>query len=659
MSLGLFSIAKINNIWYGIYFEKNSPLVNEKRDSNWEYLKDRVFDDTMEDVRSIKFVDNLILLSLLDATRDDSLVVKEIIKDFRKLGSRVTSIYYAGEFIKDYKSFFENSENIDPFQKQLLKSTIEVSFKDYKEEANQNNQFENAYTNKDVVVTRLINKNVLGCPFGYINFSFNPEITLERRQHHIRYGVFREFFVMKLTSKTNNFASISGFETPFFAGVKYEPEGASMSSYDWFLLKELYAYRFKENFKNYLYEYYPWQYASNFINKENTIMIAIGIVFIIGVLIFLLAFRILNKRHYKYSYFVYYFPIFITYYTLHQLYFLFNFISVGEHDFSFNYLIKSLIIISLFTLPISFFLWLLEKLLIKNRMSFRKQFILKILSTLFSIIFTLFLGSVFSQFQTTPSAWSFPFRVFLQFLKQNLVRTFSWENPFLIFLLILVIARALVIVLNYFSQSLVNAKNVELSQLKEAKAQAETNLLQSQINPHFLYNSLNSIASLALTDGVKTQKMAYSLSDLFKYSINRKGKKMSTVLEEVAMVETYLEIEKIRFGERLQYELQIEPQLNDFQIPLFLIQPLVENAVKHGVSQNEQGGKIVMKIEKEANGIVISVRDNGPSFPKGLISGHGLQTVYDLLRLSYGDKASLNWTNTPEKMIVVVIPKTV
>jgi sensor histidine kinase YesM len=219
--------------------------------------------------------------------------------------------------------------------------------------------------------------------------------------------------------------------------------------------------------------------------------------------------------------------------------------------------------------------------------------------------------------------------------------------------------RALISYFIFKERNLIIENENKLSHLRELNAKAELKSLQSQINPHFLYNSLNSIASLAPVDADKTQKMAHSLSDLFKYSINRKGKKMSTVKDEIEMVTSYLDIEKIRFGNRLQFDIQVDKTLLNHEIPLFLIQPLVENAVKHGISQNEGDGKIILIIEKELNQLLIKVSDNGPDFPEGLVSGHGLQTVYDLLRLSYGDNASLNWTNTPEKIITIAIPDTV
>lgn len=230
-----------------------------------------------------------------------------------------------------------------------------------------------------------------------------------------------------------------------------------------------------------------------------------------------------------------------------------------------------------------------------------------------------------------------------------------------IFLLLMATAslRALIGYFIFKERNLIIENETKLTNLKELKAKAELKSLQSQINPHFLYNSLNSIASLAPVDAQKTQKMAHSLSDLFKYSINRKDKKTSTVHDEVEMVKTYLDIEKIRFGERLQFSVTVDKDLENHEIPLFLIQPLVENAVKHGISRNEGIGKIDLQIAKEQNEIRISVSDNGPDFPEGLLSGHGLQTVFDLLRLTYGDKATLNWTNTPQKMIIITIPESI
>ena len=254
------------------------------------------------------------------------------------------------------------------------------------------------------------------------------------------------------------------------------------------------------------------------------------------------------------------------------------------------------------------------------------------------------------------------FLLFVNFILTTIIKgqvDYFYLSRIFLYLMVIATIRALIGYFIFKERSLIIENEMKLANLRELKIKAELKSLQSQINPHFLYNSLNSIASLAPIDAQKTQKMAHSLSDLFKYSINRKGKKTNTILDEVNMVKTYLDIEKIRFGERLQFNVTVDKNLENYEIPLFLIQPLVENAVKHGISKNEGEGKIGLKISKEQNEITISVSDNGPDFPEGLLSGHGLQTVFDLLRLTYGDKAALNWTNTPEKMIIITIPETI
>ena len=192
-------------------------------------------------------------------------------------------------------------------------------------------------------------------------------------------------------------------------------------------------------------------------------------------------------------------------------------------------------------------------------------------------------------------------------------------------------------------------------ELKELQLATELNSLHAQINPHFLYNALNSIASLAHINANKTEEMALSLSDLFKYSINRKGEKLSTIKDEVEMVENYLKIEKIRFEDRLEFSVDVAPSLLEKKIPRYVLQPLIENAVKHGTSNIEGKGNIHLNITKNNNNLLISVGDNGPDFPDGLVSGHGLQSVYDLLRLSYGEQATMNWENSPKKKITISI----
>ncbi|MCW3787510.1 sensor histidine kinase [Plebeiibacterium sediminum] len=197
------------------------------------------------------------------------------------------------------------------------------------------------------------------------------------------------------------------------------------------------------------------------------------------------------------------------------------------------------------------------------------------------------------------------------------------------------------------------ANEVMLANLRELKTKAELNALHSKINPHFLYNSLNSIAGLAKTDAEKTEHMALSLSKLFRYSINKQQSDWSTLEEEVEMVKIYLDIEKVRFDDRLEYSIDLPAAIKDIRIPRFLIQPLAENAIKHGISKLVGKAEIKVGVKKNKDYLEISVHDNGPEFPNELDSGFGLQSIYDKLEILYPDKFELHFINSPEKQILI------
>lgn len=229
-------------------------------------------------------------------------------------------------------------------------------------------------------------------------------------------------------------------------------------------------------------------------------------------------------------------------------------------------------------------------------------------------------------------------------------------TPMISFTTLIAIARAFYIFMNKQSESIILAKDVELAQISELQKQAELQSLRAKINPHFLYNALNSIASLATTDARKTEQMALALSDFFKYAINREQKQLNSLSEELNATLTYLEIEKVRFGDRLNFEIDCEPELMEIQIPQLLIQPLVENSIKHGLSQITENGMIRIVITNEGNQLNIRVYDNGPAFPDGPLSGFGIQNTQERIVLLYGSKATINWNNEPEKYIELSLP---
>ena len=202
-----------------------------------------------------------------------------------------------------------------------------------------------------------------------------------------------------------------------------------------------------------------------------------------------------------------------------------------------------------------------------------------------------------------------------------------------------------------------SAQELELSKLRELKTKAKLDALHSKINPHFLYNALNSIADLSITDGKKARKMTTALADLFRYSINYSNHNYSSVADEMGMAETYLHIEKIRFEDKLSYTIITDDNTKHFLLPRFLLQPLAENAVKHGLKATGRETNIEMKINLSEKGLMIEAKDNGPFFPDDLIPGYGIKSVYDKLDLLFPGQYEIEFKNEPEKKISILITK--
>lgn len=202
-----------------------------------------------------------------------------------------------------------------------------------------------------------------------------------------------------------------------------------------------------------------------------------------------------------------------------------------------------------------------------------------------------------------------------------------------------------------------NEKELEVARLTVLKTKAELDALHSKVNPHFLYNALNSIADLAVTDGRKARKMTIALADLFRYSINYSQNNFSTVKDELEMTEVYLQIEKIRFEDQLNYRVELADNPRHYLVPRFLLQPLAENAVKHGLKVTGQMTEIVIKVAELENGIRIVVADNGPAFPDELVPGYGVKSVFDKLDLLFPGQYEIRFSNTPCKRVEIDIFK--
>ncbi|GAB4019914.1 hypothetical protein GCM10028808_59320 [Spirosoma migulaei] len=196
----------------------------------------------------------------------------------------------------------------------------------------------------------------------------------------------------------------------------------------------------------------------------------------------------------------------------------------------------------------------------------------------------------------------------------------------------------------------------QLLNMEKLKTRAELDALQAKINPHFLYNALNSIASLVHDDPDKAEEMTLLLSKLFRYSTGRDGELFATLADELEMVRTYLKVEQVRFGNRLTFSVEVsDPALNDLKLPQFLLQPIVENAIKHGIAKRADSGRIDVRIYEKNGELNLCVHDNGPAFPDDMDGGYGLRSIQDKLKLLYGDDARVELQNWPLKQVLLSI----
>jgi two-component system LytT family sensor kinase len=189
------------------------------------------------------------------------------------------------------------------------------------------------------------------------------------------------------------------------------------------------------------------------------------------------------------------------------------------------------------------------------------------------------------------------------------------------------------------------------SRLSQQLAQAELRALRAQINPHFLFNSLNTIAALIASDPDKAETITVRLAGIFRYVLLHADRPFSSLDEEVSFLRTYLDIEQVRFGERLQVEFDVEASVVHEAVPSLILQPLVENAIKHGVAPKVGVSRILVQAKRRGGLILLSVEDDGMGLDtrrdrdKALGTGVGLQNIRERLQTMYGSTASLSVTN--------------
>jgi sensor histidine kinase YesM len=198
----------------------------------------------------------------------------------------------------------------------------------------------------------------------------------------------------------------------------------------------------------------------------------------------------------------------------------------------------------------------------------------------------------------------------------------------------------------YFTYHYIERYNKSLK-YEASMIESELNNLKSQLNPHFIFNALNSIRALVDENPNKSKEAINQLSNILRNSLAFDKKELTKFEDELKIVKDYLSLESIRFEERLKTEFDIHPDSNKYFVPPFMIQTLVENGVKHGVSKLTQGGVIQVRTMVEKNHLKIQIRNSGHLIngAKRAHSGLGLKNTMQRLRLLYGEEASFKIVN--------------
>ncbi len=192
--------------------------------------------------------------------------------------------------------------------------------------------------------------------------------------------------------------------------------------------------------------------------------------------------------------------------------------------------------------------------------------------------------------------------------------------------------------------------------LQRSLKEVEISLLRSQINPHFLFNSLNSISSLTMVDSTRAQEMVVKLSDYLRYTVSQEKTNFVSVTKEIENIHRYLEIEKVRFGSKLQYRFVVEDDALDADIPAMILQPLYENAIKHGVYESTEPILVETKVYMEEGVLIVSIKNNyQDGAPMGKGAGIGLRNIAERLKLIYQNETLLHIKNENQVFEVTLI----
>jgi signal transduction histidine kinase len=211
--------------------------------------------------------------------------------------------------------------------------------------------------------------------------------------------------------------------------------------------------------------------------------------------------------------------------------------------------------------------------------------------------------------------------------------------------------------LRYYRQY--RERELQTSQLETRLAQARLQVLRMQLQPHFLFNTLHAISSLMHQDVEVADRMLARLGELLRTTIEHAGTQEIPLYQELEFIQPYLEIEKARLGERLTVKLDIDPEAVDAFVPNLILQPLVENAIRHGIAPFAVAGRLEIKACREQDRLRLEVRDNGPGLSpeqqNNLKAGVGVANTRDRLQQLYGAAHRFAMATSPDGGLVLTM----
>ena len=199
------------------------------------------------------------------------------------------------------------------------------------------------------------------------------------------------------------------------------------------------------------------------------------------------------------------------------------------------------------------------------------------------------------------------------------------------------------------------------TQLEAQLSQAQLQALKMQLHPHFIFNTLHSISALLHSDAEAARKMITRLGDFLRLTLENSGTQEVTLQKEIEFLMCYLEIERIRFQDRLTTQVEIDPQALDARVPNLILQPIVENAIRHGIAPRSTPGRIEIQAERKNGALRIKVRDNGPGLSMNRSTenlfrkGFGLANTQTRLDRLYGAAHRFELANDPDGGLIVIL----